>query len=324
MTLRLLLASAVALGVGAPAASALSISGTSVKTLPEPAGAKPGAAVVANGLTTDVIYYLDLHAGPTDQRFNISLTPGQFATAGKFFEGASVDGPMQFTLYGPGEIGVTNSGSGVLAACSERERFHGYAPGTGSADVFLPAGADTIFAVRYSMGRLAPWADTDLRLGFKFNARIAPGYPAGSVFAGGPATSVDGIKTTGRTVPVPVVGGKGKAARIGAHLILETTPAGRWGQFEGKPRAIKRTGSVRVRGRLVPAIAGEQVKLQWSRSGGRGLRTAATVRTGKQGRFTATLRPPGTGVRELWADYPSQPGALRPDGTSCPLVYRVS
>lgn len=288
-----------------------------MKTLPERAGSGP---VTADQRTTDIIYYLDLHAGPADERFSVLLRPGAFATKGGRDEGQSVDGPLQFGLYGPGTVGSTASDPAIGRECSAKDRTHGYATGNAVVDVALPAGADTTLAIRYGIGRRAPWADTDLRLRFGFQQRLIGEYPATSPLAGA-ATSVADITGSGITAAVPVTS-KSSSRRIGAHLILSTSPRGADGTDGGAPRAIKLSSRVKVSGRLLPALAGKRIQLQWAKSGGTP-KTAATVKTRGGGRFNASLRPPARGTYELWASYPSQSGPLRSDSTSCPLVYRV-
>jgi hypothetical protein len=76
-----------------------------------------------------------------------------------------------------------------------------------------------------------------------------------------------------------------------------------------------------VNGRLLPELSGRRVELQWRKPGGP-LRTAKTIHTGKGGRWTTTLRLPGKGQYELWANYPKQPGPLTADTTSCPLLFK--
>jgi hypothetical protein len=296
-------------------ASALTISGTTVKTLPE------STPLAADQRVTDVIYYLDLHAGPTDERFSVRLQPGSFARQGSRDEGKSVDGPLQFGLYGPGTVGQVVTDPAFAVPCSDRDQaFHGYATGGATVDVHLPAGANTTLAIRYKTGRRAPWADTDLRLRFAFQSTLVGQYDATSPLFGA-ATSVEGANTQNITREVPVVSA-GKGRRIGAHLILQTTPKGTDGDDgETAPRTVRASAPITVRGRLLPALSGKRVILQW-RKAGQGLRTAKAVRTGAGGRFTTTLKLPGKGTYELWAAYPTQPGPLAKDTTSCPIVFR--
>lgn len=311
-----LIAPAVGALLGVPAgAHALTISGTSVKTLPET------GAVVANATTTDVIYYLDLHAGPADERFSVRLVPPRFATKGTFDEGSSLDGPMQFGLYGPGTVGQVVTEPTFAPLCSTRDRaFHGYETGAATVDLSLPAGADTTLAIRYKTGRRAPWIDTDYRLKFSFAQQLFGTYDAGSPLFG-PATSVADAGTHTQTQQVPVAA-KGKA-KVGAHLLLQTTPKGTYGGDADAPaRKVSRRARVQVRGQLLPSTKGKRVVLQWAKPTGR-LKTAARVTTGAGGRFTATLRPPGRGEYELWASYPKQPGQLAADSTSCPVRFQV-
>lgn len=298
------------------AAHALTISGTTVKTLPD------SSPVTADQRVTDIIYNLDLHAGPTDERFSVLLTPGNFATKGARDEGQSVDGPLQFGLYGPGTVGQVVTEPDFGSVCSSRGNlFHGYATGKATVDVALPANANTTLAIRYKTGRRAPWVDTDLSLRFAFQQSLIGSYDATSPLFGG-ATSVDGANTQSVTRTIPVES-KGGHRKIGAHLLLKTTPSGTYGEDGGAPKKIARSSRLRVTGSLLPALSGKKVQLQWAKSGGK-LRTAATVNTAKGGKFTASLRPPGAGTYELWAKYPSQSGALTSDTTSCPLVYRVN
>lgn len=314
----------VGLGAAAAPAAALTLSGTKVKTLPATSASSSDSEVTADGKTTDVIYYFDLHAAAAyDERFSIRLQPGRMATRGGRPEGEALDGPMQFTLYGPGAVGEVVTDPAFREPCSQRESaFHGYATGPARADVWLPASADTTLAVRYSTGRRALWEDTDLRLRYSFVQGLVGGYDPGSLFVTGPVTPVDGV-SGGRTAKIPVEAGKGKSARIGAHLLLSPSPSGTWGE-EKTPRSIKRGQAVRVKGSLLPKLSGKKVKLRWSSRGGKRMQTAATLKTDKRGKFSATIKAPSSsGVRELWAEYPSQSGELAPDSTSCPISYRV-
>lgn len=295
-------------------AAALTLSGTAVSTVP------PTNPVRVDATTTSVIYYLDLHAGETDERFSVRLTPGRFATLGPADEGASVDGPLQFALNGPGTVGKVVTEPTFGALCSSRDRaFHGYATGAATVDVYLPAKADTTLAVRYAVGRRAPWTDTDLRLRFAFGQSLVGQYDGGSPLFGGP-TAIGSVTTLTETHQIPAIAsGKNK---IGAHLLIKATPAGTYGEDGGAPRKIKTTTTVRVTGRLEPATARKRVLLQWAKPG-QALRTAARATTSKTGRFSAITRPPGKGQWELWASYPKQAGKLAADSTSCPLRYRV-
>lgn len=309
----------IALPLGALAAlpsgaHALTISGTSVKTLPESGPARAAAS------TTDVIYYLDLHAGAVDERFSVRLVAPRFATRGSANEGASVDGPMQFGLYGPGTVGKVVTEPTFSPLCSSRDRaFHGYETGAATVDVALPAGANSTLAVRYQTGRRAPWIDTDFRLRFSFVQQLFGTYDASSPLFGA-ATSVADAGTHTQTQQVPVAS-KGND-KIGAHLLLESSPKGAYGDEDTPGRKITRRTAVKVKGQLLPATKGKRVLLQWAKPG-KPLKTAQRVTTGSGGRFSATLRPPGTGDYELWASYPTQPGALAADSTSCPARFTV-
>lgn len=296
-------------------ANALTISGTNVGTLPAT------TPVHADATTKSVIYYLDLHAGATDERFSVRLVPPRFATQGSADEGAAVDGPLQFGLYGPGTVGKVVTEPSFAPLCSSRDRaFHGYATGAATVDVSLPAGANTTLAIRYATGRRAPWVDTDLRLKFSFQQQLFGSYDASSPLFGA-ATSVAEAGTHTQTLPVPVMA-KGKAGKIGAHLLLSTTPKGTYGEDAGAARSIKRSATVKVSGKLLPATSGKRVLLQWAKPG-KPLRTAARVTTTSGGRFTASLTAPGKGEYELWASYPKQPGPLAADSTSCPVRFKV-
>ncbi len=303
-----------ALAVLPASAAALTLSGTNVGTVP------PTNPAHVDASTTSVIYYLDLHAGPADERFSVRLTPGKFATLGPADEGAAVDGPLQFALDGPGTIGKVVTDPSFGALCSSRDRaFHGYATGDATVDVQLPAGANTTLAVRYAVGRRAPWVDTDLQLRFAFGQALVGQYDASSPLFGGP-TAIGTVSPITSTRQIPAMAsGKGK---IGAHLLISASPKGTYGEDGGAARKLKAGAAVRVSGKLEPATAGKRVVLQWGKPG-KTLRTAARVKTGKSGKFSATTRPPGKGEWELWASYPKQAGQLAADTTSCPLRYRV-
>lgn len=302
------LAAGLLLAAAAPA-GALTISGTNVKP------------TTADASTKDIIFYLDLHAGPQDERFSVAFAPPAFATEGGRDEGRSLDGPRQVTLVGdPGTVGALITQPSIGAVCSDRDAaFHGYATGDSTVDVHLPANANTTLAVRYATGRRAPWIDTDLALRFRIQPRLFGTYPAASPLFGA-ASSVEAAQTITATQAVAVQS-TGRSSKIGAHLLLKTSPAGTYGDGAA-PRSIRASGTVRVSGRVLPAIKGKSVKLQW-RKGTGALRTATTVRTSAAGRFTARLRPPGRGTYELWASYPKQSGILAADSTSCPLRYTV-
>jgi hypothetical protein len=298
---------AVLLATCSSPASAVAITGTKV-----------GPSTV-DATTKQVIYYLELTSGPTNERFSVQLTPPQFATQGKRDEGQSVDGPLQYAFVGPGTVGQSASDPSFGALCSSRERaFHGYAAGKTSVDVAIPANSATTLAIRYATGRRAPWIDSDYRLKFAFASALVGDYAADSPLFGGP-TAITGTPTFTETASIPVkAAGKTK---IGAHLLLSETPKATYG--DGKAaRKIGRRSKVRVSGQLLPKLSGKRVQLQWAKPGG-ALRTAATAKTRSGGRFSATITPPGRGTYELWASYPSQGGPLAADSTSCPLRYSV-
>ncbi|MDO9354627.1 MAG: hypothetical protein Q7T55_13095 [Solirubrobacteraceae bacterium] len=293
--------------------------------LPAPAaavtvtGTKVGPSTVT-AATKQVIYYLDFTAGAADERFSVALTPPQFATKGTRDEGEAVDGPLQYAFVGPGTVGQSIAEPSTLALCSDREKaFHGYAAGKTTVDLAIPAKASTTLAIRYNVGRRAPWVDSDYRLRFALQPSLIGEYSSGSPLFGGPAGAVGDPAIT-QTDSVPVAA-KGKA-KIGAHLLLSASPKPGYGEGEAAT-AIKRSTGVKVSGQLLPKLAGKRVIVQWRKAGGP-LRTAASMKTRAFGRFSTTVKPPGKGTYELWATYPNQTGPLTSDSTSCPLRYAVN
>lgn len=292
-------------------------------------GAAHGALVVgalrspdvANASTKEIIYYFDLRAGESDERFSLHLTPPSFATIGGETEGQSLDGPVQVVMQiGPGTVGQVSVEPSFASVCSSRlSAFHGYSTGIATIDLALPANSSNRLAVRYVTGRRAPWIDTNYGLRFSTSNDLVGTYAAPSPLAGGP-TRENQSQTLVKT-PAIAVAPVGKA-KIGAHLIVNATPKGGAGE-EDTPRTVKRGSSVLVNGRLLPASKGKRVQLQWATVGGQP-RTAKTVTTREGGRFTTRLPVPNaTGVRELWAAYPTQPGKLTSDSTSCPITYKL-
>ena len=264
--------------------------------------------------THHVLYYLQMHSGPSEQLFSVQMTPPPFATAGQTAEGQSIDGPTEIALQGPGTLGDLVQSPSVITPCSPRESaFHGYATGLASVDVLLPPNSGTTLAVRYAVGRRAPWVDTDFRLRFTVHSHLVGTYAAGNPFATAPTvTSPVTMTTTGPTVH----------GRTGAHILFSTAPRGTPGAPYA-PRAIARNQAVAISGRLVPAASGRRIILQWARGTG-ALRTLTTVHTDPRGAFKAPAwRPGAPGTYELWARYPTQPGGLVPDTTSCPLRFTV-
>lgn len=288
-------------------------------------GVASAADVVATGTkvstakvdasTRSIIYYVDLrNTTATDQFFSVRLTPPVFATRGGRDEGQSIDGPRQLALQGPGTLGQLVQDPRFGAPCSDRDSaFHGYATGPASVDVLLPASSATTLAVRYAAGRRAPWSDSDFRLKFTMQPRLVGTYQEGQVFFGQTAT-VGGTSTA-------VSSGPRAAGALGAHLLLRTTPGGVWGE-NATPRSVAFGSRVGLSGSLLPAEAKRRVDLQVRRPGG-ALRTVASVRTDKQGRFRGSWRATTRGVVEFWARYPRQSGDLRADSTSCPIRLRV-
>jgi hypothetical protein len=299
----------VGVGAGASAANAASV----VATLRSPNAIDQS--------TRTVIYYFDLVAGDQDERVSLVLTPPEFATVGGLDEGQSVDGPRQVVMAeGPGTVGSVVSDPDFQALCSDRDdAFHGYATGKATIDLALPAGAHSRLAVRYAVGRRGPWTDSDFSVKFALQNQLVGTYDAASPLFGGPTALTIGSSVFA-TDAIPVVAA-GVGHKIGAHLVLTTSPKGTLGDA-GPPRVLASGKSVRVSGRLLPAARGKKVELQWAKSGG-ARRLAKRVTTTSGGRFSATLRPPGRGVYELWAKYPSQAGTLVSDTTSCPVAYRA-
>lgn len=263
--------------------------------------------------TRSVLYYLQMRSGDAEERFSVRLTPPAFATRGGVDEGQSVDGPRAVALQGPGTLGEQSQDPRFISACSSDDSaFHGYATGAASVDVLLPPQSSTTLAVRYATGRRAPWVDGDYRLTFTAQPSLVGTYAAGSPFAAGPTLSHPfTARTTGPAV----------AGRVGAHLLLSTTPAGVRGESRS-PRAVGRRTAIRIRGRVLPVRHGRTVLLQAGRAGGHP-RTVAKARTDAHGAFRTTWTPGAAGTYELWARYPTQPGGLRADRTSCPLRFRA-
>lgn len=262
-----------------------------------------------------VIYYLDLrNDGAGAAAFSVRMTAPRFATRGGHDEGQSIDGPRQLALQGAGTMGQLVQDARFEEPCSDRDSaFHGYVTGPASVDLLLPAGAATTLAVRYATGRRTPWEDTDFRLRFTVEPKLVGEYQLGQPFFGLGASA---IATARKTTEGPEPGGK-----LAAHLLLRTSPSGTWG--EGKtPRSVSKGRRVKVSGRVLPAVKRKKVKLQVRRAGG-SLRTFKTVRTDSRGRFSATWKADRTGTVEFWAQYPTQSGDLRADGTSCPVRLRV-
>lgn len=278
-------------------------------------GTKASAATLGAG-DRSVIYYLDLrNDSDVDQAFSVRMTPPRFATRGGRDEGQSIDGPRQLALQGQGRLGQLVQEPKFGEPCSDRDSaFHGYSTGPATVDMLLPARAATTLAVRYATGRRAPWADTDFRLRFTVQGRLVGTYELGQPFFGLNATITAGSQITTRG---PRPGGK-----PAAHLLLSTSPRGAWGEA-GTPRRVRRGQRVTISGHVVPAVARKRVLLQVRRPRG-ALRTITTVRTDGRGRFRGSWKAAGSGVVELWARYPTQPGDLRADGTSCPMRLRVS
>lgn len=302
----LVLAGAAALAaalLSAPAAPAAPVvNGT--KTTPETVDAK----------TKQILYYLDLASGPQEEAFSVRFIPPRFATSGGRAEGESIDGPRKIALQGPGQLGQLIQDPRFSTPCSDRDAaFHGYATGPASVDVLLPPNSASTLAVRYLTGRRAPWADGDYRLTFVVEPKLVGSYALASPFFGKQASSF--AKRTRRTA------GPRPGGRLGAHLLLSSSPAGTWGET-GTPRRVRRGQTVRVRGTLLPRTAARRIDLQARAAGGR-LRTVDSVRTDRRGRFTATWKPSAAGVQELWARYPTQRGGLTADTTSCPLRFQV-
>lgn len=297
-----LLCAAATLGSAAPAAA----DPTFTETLVTPTAMKPGTRVI--------LYYLRMQSGPQEERFSMRLTPPRFATLGGRDEGQTVDGPRAIALQGPGRIGQQDQAGDFAPACSaSKDRQHGYTTGADTVDLLLPPNSGTTLAVRYETGAFTPWADSDFRLTFTALPRLVGTYAPTDPFAVGATLqrSVT-LRTAG-----PTAGGP-----IAAHLVLTSVPAGAYGSATSARTVARRTAIV-ARGRLLPAAGGRQVILEASRNGGM-LRTVARVRTDRSGAFRAPAwRPALAGTYELWARYPTQPGGLRADTTSCPLRFRV-
>ncbi|MBJ7328702.1 MAG: hypothetical protein JHC95_02325 [Solirubrobacteraceae bacterium] len=264
--------------------------------------------------TRQILYYLDLRSGDQAEAFSVRFIAPKFATRGGRAEGESIDGPRATRLQGPGELGQLIQDPRFSQPCSDRDAaFHGYATGPASVDVSLPPNSGTTLAVRYLTGRRAPWVDSDYRLRFVVEPKLVGRYLAGSPFFG-KAASPFGSQT--RTSPGPTIKG-----RTGAHILLSSRPRGTWGGASS-PRKVRSGAAVRVSGRILPGLSGKRIDLQARRAGG-ALRTFESVRTGRNGAFRATWRPSGRGTQEVWARYPTQPGELRADTTSCPLRFLV-
>jgi len=286
-----------------------------------PAGADPildGTLSTPTRLTSstiEVLYYLQLHAGPQEERFSLRLSPPRFATLGSLDEGQTLDGPRAIALQGPGTIGQRSTDGSFAAPCSTSgDHRHAYATGDTTVDLLLPPGSRTTVAVRYRTGRSAPWFDTNARLTFAVLPALVGEYAASSPFAAGPtATARQTLRTAG-----PAVGG-----RLAAHLLLASAPGGTVGSIDRAPKRVGRRSPIRLSGKVVPAVRHKKVVLQWAR--GTGPRhTLAIVRTDSRGRFSGpSWRPGAKGSYELWARYPKQAGTLAPDQTSCPVRFRV-
>ncbi len=293
---------AVAL-IGAPAvAAAPTVNGT--KTTPTKVDAR----------TKQILYYLDLSSGPQEEAFSVRFLPPRFATKGGRAEGESIDGPRKIALQGPGQLGQLIQDPRFDQPCSDRDAaFHGYATGPASVDVILPPNASTTLAVRYLTGRRAPWADGDYRLRFVVEPKLVGTYALGSPFFGRQIAPF--AQRTRRTA------GPKPEGRLGAHILLSTSPSGTYGEARS-PRRIRQGQRVRISGRLLPGARGRRIDLQVRAAGGT-LRTLTSVRTDSRGRFQATWSPRTSGVQEIWARYPTQAGDLAADSTSCPLRFSV-
>jgi hypothetical protein len=268
-----------------------------------------------NASTRYILYYLQMHSSTTSEElFSVRMTPPPIATMGSSDQGKSIDGPTDIALQGPGTIGDIVQSPSVITPCSTRQSaFHGYATGTASVDVLLPPDSATTLAVRYDTGRRAPWVDSDFRLTFTVQTQLVGTYPSGSPFAATPTvTTPMTITTTG-----PTVGG-----RTGVHILLSTNPRGTAGT-PSAPQEISRSQRVAISGRILPAVAGRLIVLQWAHGDGT-LHPLEEVRTGAGGRFSVTPWSPGPpGTYDLWASYPQQPGGLAADTTSCPVRFTV-
>jgi hypothetical protein len=298
-TIRRLAAGALAIALVAVVVPATSASLTVSGTLFSPS--------TVSASTPDVLYYLQMRSGPTQELFSVQMRPPPFATVDGRSDGSSLDGPTAVALQGPGTLGNLVQAPEVIAPCSNRpSAFHGYATGAASVDVLLPPNSGTTLAVRYDTGRRAPWIDSDFRLTFTVTTQLAGTYPANSPFTGTPTVTLPVTMTTAG----PAVGGP-----IGVHILLGTTPRA--------PATMARGAAIAISGRILPGRPGRRIVLEWARSGG-SLTKLSMARTRAGGRFTArSWRPAKPGRYELWASYPSQPGGLVADTTSCPLRFTV-
>lgn len=265
--------------------------------------------------TRNVHYYLDLRTTDQPERFSVRLTPRKFSMFGPFDEGQPIDGPRDISLVGAGNLGERVQDPAILPACSSRdERFHGYATGAVTVDVAMPANTASTLALRYFTGRRPPWADGDYRMVFDVQRTMVGTY--------GPESPLFGGVTPGVTPARRVTKGPTPGGRMGAHIILSTTPKGTTA-VDAASRRVKRRSRVRIGGRLLPALKGKTVVVEVSRNGGQ-LRTVKRVKTTSKGRLpTVTWRPTRSGEYEIWARYPTQKGPLTSDKTSCPTRFVV-
>jgi hypothetical protein len=283
----------IGLGVLAPAAGADPEMRVAVTP---PVLSFPGAS----GLT----YRIDISTGDAPERFALELAPRLLPDGGAGLTPAS-----EPRLTGAGAIPSQGLAIGIPGCSPARNRFHGYEPQTTTVDLAIPERTTTTLVADYRVGAFTPWPGANVGLRIRALRRLTDG--------------------TQGTLSAPAVRLRSPQPRLdlrrrsGVRLRLFTSPRSDSTAGNRRPARIARGRRVLIRGDTWPRLRNVRVRLAAVYPGSARLRTIATVRTDRRGRFRyRRWRPRRLGGYELWVFYPRQRERFLSDHR-CPRGFRL-
>ena len=252
-----------------------------------------------------VVYALELTAVGRDESFALTFESPFFGhdATGTAPAGASLQyGGERPRIDGPAWLPGPAAFSFGKLACGPSVASHGYDVQRARWDVVVPAGTTSTLSFEFTPAAASPWPDTDYDVTFEALPDLVGGG-RGTLAAVQRATAA-GPRPTGRR---------------GIRVTLRSTPRTVLAGLDGAAR-VREGRRIAIRGTLLPRLAHAKVMLFTSTRASPAFRRAHTVRTGRNGRFRASLRA-RRGL-QVMARVPRQRAGYSSD-YSCPLGFDV-
>lgn len=263
------------------------------------------APTMFNYRSSELIRYkLAIETGPTSERFALAIEPPLFPDGGTPF--LPVSYPDDFTVESPAIVnaGVESFAATVCAPSGVRS-VHGVDPKRTKLDITVPANSTSTVTAAFRPWRAhAPFPGMQIRPVFEF----------GNELPGGATGTLDTELAV--RPPVPRL-----ASRTGVAITVRTSPSAPTVNTK-RARKIRVGRTIRVAGSTRPRLRAQRMLLQVLSTRQSRLRTVATARTDRRGRFSFRWKPRVAAVYELHVAYRRQQRDVTSD-YACPKLFRV-